>query len=466
MKTIAGYSLLTPSQQAVLPDPRAKLSDSWVGALQTLISRRAAERPQAPAIVDDGGTWTYRELDLESNRLANGLIAGGIDAGDVVAIYAHRSAALALAILGVLKAGGVFVILDPAYPPARLVDYLRIARPKGWLQMAAAGELPEEVAHWLDAAAPLRLSLPNEKEEFSDGLRDCPKVFPAVAINADSPAYLAFTSGSTGQPKGVLCRHGPMTHFLPWQEEAFGLHRSDRYALLSGLGYNHLQRDLFTALASGATLYVPDADRLKDPHRLADWLRERAITILHLTPALGRMLETAKGQSLPSARRIFFGGDLLSRQDVRAMRELAPNAEIVSFYGATETQRAVGYFVVADDQLRLDVRAKPTLPTGRGAPDVQLLLLTPSGQLAGVGEVGELYVRSPHLAAGYVDDDALTAANFLVNPFTTEKSDRLFRTGELARYLPDGNVEWAGRVRPAREHSRFPRSSSPKWKRR
>ena len=440
----------------VLPDPRVKLGDAWFGPGHTIISRRAEERPQAPAIVDDGGTWTYRELNLQSNRLANCLIAGGIEPGDVVAIYAHRSAALALAILGVLKAGGVFVILDPAYPPARLVDYLGIARPKGWLQMAAAGELPEEVARWLDAAAPQRLSLPDKQKEISAGLRNFSARAPVVTVDADSPAYLAFTSGSTGQPKGVLCRHGPMTHFLPWQEEAFALHSSDRYALLSGLAYNHLHRDLFTALASGATLFVPGPDCLKDPNRLADWMRENAITILHLTPALGRMLETAKGKSLPSVRRIFFGGDLLSRQDVRSMRELAPNAEIVSFYGATETQRAVGYFAVSDDQLRDDVRAKPSLPTGRGAPDVQLLLLTPSGQFAGIGEVGELYVRSPHLAAGYVDDDALTAANFLVNPFTREKSDRLFRTGDLGRYLPDGNVEWVGRDRPAREHPRFP----------
>ena len=148
------YSLLAPSQQAVLPNPSDKLDDSWVGAVQTIISRRAEQRMGAPAMIDDSSIWTYEALDLDSNRLANCLIAEGIEPGNVVAIYAHRSAALALAILGVLKAGGVFVILDPAYPPARLVDYLGIARPKGWLQMAAAGELPEEVARWLERRSP------------------------------------------------------------------------------------------------------------------------------------------------------------------------------------------------------------------------------------------------------------------------------------------------------------------------
>jgi acyl-CoA synthetase (AMP-forming)/AMP-acid ligase II/acyl carrier protein len=167
--------------------------------------------------------------------------------------------------------------------------------------------------------------------------------------------------------------------------------------------------------------------------------------VLHLTPALGRLLKTARGKTLPSIRRIFFGGDLLLRDDVRAIHNLAPNAKIVSLYGATETQRAVGYWQ-ATDELVDDAQAKATLPTGRGAPAVQLLLITSSGQLAGVGEVADLHIRSPHLAQGYCNDDGLTAANFLVNPFTGEKRDRLYRTGEMGRYLPDGNVEWVGRI--------------------
>ena len=233
--------------------------------MQTIIGDRTRRRPQAPAIVDDGGMWTYEEVDRESNRLANYLISGGIEAGDVVAIYAHRSAALVVAILGALKAGAIFVILDPASPSARLVDYLRIARPAAWLQMAGAGELPDNVAQLLNAAVLRRsMSLPAEKAKLAAMLRNFTDSLPAVIIEADSPAYLAFTSGSTGEPKGVLCRHGPMTHFLRWQEEAFGLHSSDRYALLSGLAYNHLHRDVFTALASGATLFVPNSDRLKE----------------------------------------------------------------------------------------------------------------------------------------------------------------------------------------------------------
>jgi amino acid adenylation domain-containing protein len=349
-------------------------------------------------------------------------------------------------LLGVLKAGAVFVILDPAYPSARLADYFNIAQPRAWLQMEGAGGSGEEPASVLiDRRLCRRVNLPNGKVKLAQFLERYPDSAPAISIEADAPAYIAFTSGSTGQPKGVVCRHGPMTHFLPWQEDAFGLDHADRYALLSGLAYNHLHRDLFTALASGATLFVPTTECLKEPDLLVDWLGEHEITVLHLTPALGRLLKTASGKTLPSVRRIFFGGDLLLGEDVRAIRDRAPNAQVVSLYGATETQRAVGYWQVTEEFAPI-AGAKAILPTGRGAPSVQLLLITSSGRLAGVGEVAELYIRSPHLAAGYLNDDALTAANFLVNPFTGEEGDRLYRTGEAGRYLPDGNVEWVGRM--------------------
>ena len=353
---------------------------------------------------------------------------------------------MAIALLGVLKAGAIFVIIDPAYPAARLIDYLRIAQPKGWLHMAAAEELPEELERYLDAAGlRCRMRLSNSKEEVARLLTEHSRTTPDVSVRADDPAYIAYTSGSTGQPKGVLCRHGPMSHFLPWQNEIFDLKNSDRYSLLSGLGYNHLHRDVFTALASGAALYIPTDEQLKAPEQLVAWLRLHEITILHLTPALGRLLQSAEQATLPSVRRIFFGGDRLTRRDVLAMRELAPKARLVSFYGATETQRAVGYYYIPGDIRSDDPLAKKILPTGRGAKDVQLLLLTSSGELAGIGELGELYVRSPHLAAGYLGDSALTEAHFVTNPFTGDERDRLYRTAELGRYLPDGNVEWVGR---------------------
>jgi amino acid adenylation domain-containing protein len=445
-KTLDQYSLVTPSAGVLLPDATEPLDDSWEGSIQQRISQQADRMSHRLAVVDAHESWTYQELDTRGNQLANHLRASGIQPGEVVAIYAHRSAPLVLALLGVLKAGAVFLILDPDYPASRLIQYLRIARPKGWLQMRAAGELPEEVTRCLDTLnLRCRVLLPRSSEEINELLRGRSKAERAVVVHADDPAYIAFTSGSTGQPKGVLCRHGPITHFLPWQEKTFNLRSTDRFCLLSGLAYNYLQRDVFTALWLGSTVYVPAPERLQSPDQLGAWLRQHEITVLHLTPASGHWLRTSSDQKFPLIRRIFLGGDALTRRELMMMHEIAPNATFVNLYGATETQRASSYWIIDDEFLHPRDHAKENVPVGHGAKDVQLLLLTPGGQLAGIGELGELYVRSPHLAAGYIGDEELTREKFLSNPFAKTPSDRVYRTGEFGRYLPNGDVEWAGR---------------------
>jgi amino acid adenylation domain-containing protein len=440
------FSLVTPSAVSVIPDPTESLDDTWEGSIHELFAKQAERVPDFPAVIDSDNRWSYGELDRHTNQLANYLIAHGIKPKDVVTIYAHRGCPLVLALLGVLKAGATFVILDPAYPFARLIDYLCIARPRGWVQMNAAGELPEELLGFLATfEIPCRINLGNAKKDIAEFLAEYSESETGVSVNADDPAYIAFTSGSTGEPKGVLGRHGPITHFFPWQEGTFDLSATDRFSLLSGLAYNHLHRDVFTALALGASIYVPSPDILKSPDLLIQRLEQNEITVLHLTPALGRLLRTSTNKSLPSVRRIFFGGDVLTTEDVNLTRELALNAKVVSFYGATETQRAVGYYQIPEDLPADEHETKRAIPLGRGIKDVQLLLLNKNKQLAGIGELGELYVRSPHLASAYIGDEKLTREMFVTNPFTNDLNDRLYRTGELARYLPDGNVEWAGR---------------------
>ncbi len=450
--SIAEYSLVPPSIPPQVPCPTEPLDDTWQGPIYTYVAQWAERAPDRLAATDWEETWTYREIDICSNQLANYLVAQGIKPKDVVAVYAQRSSELIVALLGVLKAGAAFVVLDPAYPAARLSAYLQVAEIGGWIQMEAAGQLPaaqlrEELATCLDTLnLSFRLNLPRGKEALLNLISQQPDIAPEVIVHANDPAYIAFTSGSTGEPKGVLSRHGPITHFLPWQKEAFDLRETDHFCLLSGLAYNHLHRDIFTALYLGATLYVPPSDIVREPAQLIEWLRTNAISVLHLTPALGELLLTADADPLRSVRRVFFGGDVLRRGQVARIRELAPNAPIGCFYGATETQRAVGYYEIPLDFDANDTEPGRPIPLGRGIKDVQLLLLKNSRQLAGVGELGELYVRSPHLAAGYMGDENLTSQKFVVNPFTDDPDDRLYRTGELARYMPDGNVEWAGRT--------------------
>jgi amino acid adenylation domain-containing protein len=444
--TIGEYSLAVPSTLVFLPDPTEFLDDSWEGPIHAYVTEWAERARNRIAVVDADETWTYGELDARSNQLAYRLIARGIQPKDTVAIFAHRSAPSVLALLGVLKAGAAFVILDPAYPAARLSAYLRVARPKGWIHMDAAGELAEEIVRCLDTLdLSCRVNLPVAKQAIADLLREQPESQPCAVVGANDPAYIAFTSGSTGEPKGVLSRHGPITHFLPWQKDAFDLRETDRFCMLSGLAYNHLHRDIFTSIYLGASLHIPEPEKARDPVRLMEWLEQNEITILHLTPALGQLLLTAGERTVPFVRRVFFGGDVLTKGEIVAIHKCAPNAKIGSFYGATETQRAVGYYEIPEDFSAQGDDGTRAIPLGRGIKDVQLLVLNSAGQLAGVGEIGELYLRSPHLAEGYIGDEELTRHRFLINPFTNRPNDRLYRTGELGRYLPNGNVEWAGR---------------------
>lgn len=451
--SISSYSLVTPRAAEVLPNPAAPLSGAWRGAIQDKLSENAKRTPAQTAILDEGERWTYAELDEYTNQLANVLIGSGIQRGDIVAIYAQRCAALVCAILGVLKAGAATLILDPAYPPARLRVYLDIAKPKGLVRIEAAGELPAGLGEWR-TTQPLKcqLTLPRKEKISASLLAQARTEPPNVVVGANDLACVSFTSGSTGTPKGVLGRHGPLTHFLPWQQETFGLDAADRFSMLSGLAHDPLQRDIFTPLWLGATICIPDTRTIGTPGALAEWMAQQHITFAHLTPAMSQLLtETnSRERTVPSLRYAFFVGDKLTHHDTARLRGLAPNVSCINSYGTTETQRAVGYSIISNAALTRPQKA--VYPVGRGVPDVQLLILTERQQLAGVGEIGEIYVRSPHLAQGYLDDEPLSRAKFLVNPWIDPNpwigipQDRLYRSGDLGRYLPDGAVEFLGRA--------------------
>ncbi|MCP4662997.1 MAG: AMP-binding protein, partial [bacterium] len=262
----------------------------------------------------------------------------------------------------------------------------------------------------------------------------------------------AFTSGSTGEPKGILGRHSAMTHFRSWLAETFRLNRWDRHSLLSALSHDPLHRDVFVPLGYGATLCIPDPEEIGTPCYLADWVGRHELTILNLVPAMLQLLcQRSSGPppaALDSLRYAFIVGDVLTRREVAALYELSPSVACVNYYGSTETQRSLSCFVVPRQAVTASAQAleKAVLPLGKGIGDVELLVLSPADRLAGIGELGEIHVRSHHLALGYLGDEALTRERFLPNPFGDDPGDRLYRTGDLGRYLPDGNVEFAGRV--------------------
>lgn len=455
-RPISGYSLVTPEAERSLPDASTELDATWHGSVPASVRRAAERRPDHAAVVDPEGTWSYRALASQMDRVAMWLSVNGIGKGHVVAIFGHRSASTVCAVTAVLATGAAYLLLDPRHPPGRLGDYLRIANPDGWLAVGAAGPVPRDVVAALDEiGVDVRRTVPSLAELVAEAsTRAGPEPDAAVlaaltdSIGPDDPACLTFTSGSTGAPKAVVGRHGSLTHFLPWQSEHYRVDADDRFSMLSGLAHDPIQRDMFWALWLGGTIVAPAPDEIATPGWLADWLRREQITVTHLTPAMGQLItETITAgrrvDPVESLRRALFIGDVLTRHDVEKFRQLAPHVEVVNLYGTTETQRASGHHVVdaASSLDGHDAVARETLPLGVGIPGTQLLVRSGGGHPAGFGEVGEVWVRSPHLALGYHDRPDETAARFHDEP----GGSRTYRTGDLGRYLPNGEVEYLGR---------------------
>ncbi len=445
---ITEIPLATPRTELLLPNPRQILSKN--GTLPCHISfwQQTQKFPDQIAIVDAQVRWTYAELEERSNLLANYLLVNQIKSQDIVAIYGDRSAGLVWAILGILKAGAAFVILDPAYPSSRLIDCLELAQPRAWLQISTAGEITDSWRDYLETLAlNCNLQLPQGSiTEIRHLFSDYAPSNPEIVVEPDQLAYIAFTSGSSGKPKGILGTHRPLSHFIQWHCQTFGLKDSDRFSMLSGLSHDPLLRDIFTPLSIGATLYIPRQLDIETPHQLANWFKQQQITITHLTPAIAQLLLIGNPiDPTPYLRYIFFGGDILKVQDVLNIKDFATQATCINFYGATETPQAMGYFIIPDSSELVALNSK-IIPLGQGIEDVQLLILNNHQNLAEIGELGEIYVRTPYLSKGYIGNDELNEERFIINPFTAIPNDKLYKTGDLARYLADGNIEYFGRI--------------------
>ncbi|OUM63426.1 hypothetical protein PIROE2DRAFT_20668 [Piromyces sp. E2] len=479
---ISKYSLVTDEIRSTLPDPTADLHwEKFEGAITDIFARNAKEFPDRVFVTqtyEDGSIkqYNYKKMNAGANLVANYLLSKGIQREDVVMIYAFRDVDLIVAIMGVLKAGATFSVIDPAYPPSRQNIYLEVAQPKGLIVLKKAGILHDTVEDYIKNNLQITTRIPalefNTEGILKGGEENGVDIFdsvrsefenkePGVVIGPDSIGTLSFTSGSTGIPKGVRGRHFSLTHFYPWMREEFGLSEKDKFTLLSGIAHDPIQRDIFTPIFLGAQLLVPTAEDIGTPGRLAEWMSKNEITVTHLTPAMGQLLSANAVALIPSLRNAFFVGDVLTKRDIKRLQNLAKNTTIINMYGTTETQRAVSYLKIpsVNENPSFINQQKNIMPAGRGMKDVQLLVVNKAGNLCGVGEVGEIYVRSSGLSEGYLMLPEVTQAKFLQNkfnpnpiptttdlPFFKGPRDRMYKSGDLGRYRADGNVECTGRA--------------------
>eukprot|EP01097_Dermamoeba_algensis_P005398 TRINITY_DN3431_c0_g1_i2.p1 TRINITY_DN3431_c0_g1~~TRINITY_DN3431_c0_g1_i2.p1 ORF type:complete len:1086 (-),score=342.08 TRINITY_DN3431_c0_g1_i2:1118-4375(-) len=479
-KSVYDYTLVSEVSANELPHPKAQLNAKWKGSVVHFLEKQAATIPDKVAVIDNCESLSYKKLNTLANKLARQLLQLGIEKGNTVAIFGHRSIAIVLAVAGILKAGASFTVIDPAYPPQRIIDCITVAGPVGAIVIDAIGKLPARVEKFMSEHGQdtqntvrfvYRLKRPSDAERESIPLLShSGDNLPEIELTPNDIAVVTFTSGSTGIPKGVLGRHGPLTQYYPWMKEKFGFTANERFSMQSGISHDPLQRDIFTPWFLGATLYVPHADDIVNPGRLSRWFQEKKITITHLTPAMGQLLTTGSGAGevqeankviLGDLRYAFFVGDVLSKKFVRRLCSIAPNISVINIYGSTETQRSVSYFVVPRPTFTKEVgpfeRLKDIIPVGKGMDGLQALVLsrftTQSNkfQLSGVGELGEIYMRSSHLSLGYRGKAEETAEKFIYNPFIPQeeavhKGDRMYKTGDLGRFLPSGDVECLGRA--------------------
>ena len=266
---------------------------------------------------------------------------------------------------------------------------------------------------------------------------DLPKVTP------NDPAYIFFTSGTTGVPKGILGNHKGLSHFLAWQRETFAIRPNDRIAQLTALSFDVVLREVFLALTSGAALHLPDEDEGIAADYVLPWLARQRITVLHTVPALAQswLADAPRALALPDLRWVFFAGEPL--QDALAKRwrdAFSFTGAIVNLYGPTETTLAKCFHRVED------VEPLGAQPVGRPLPQTQALVLNASGALCGIGEAGVIAIRTPFRTLGYINAPDEHRERFIKSPFTDDENDLLYLTGDRGRYRPDGTLMVEGRL--------------------
>ncbi|MCF5455205.1 non-ribosomal peptide synthetase, partial [Pseudomonas syringae] len=397
--------------------------------LHQLFEEQVAQQPDALAVVDDAGSLTYGELNARANRLAHYLIGLGIQPDDRVAICAQRSLEMVVGLLGIFKAGGAYVPLDPAYPEQRLRYMLEDSAPVAVLVQA-------ETRRLLGELAVRTLDLQEGDWEVE------PEHNPVVpAITPQHLAYVIYTSGSSGKPKGVGGPHQAMVNRLYWMHNTFGGQRLEKHAQKTSISFLDSVTETLMPLLFGAQLHIVSPLASRDPLQLWQAVTEHQLTRLVLVPSLLEELSRIENRQVsPEKRLIVCSGEVFSSSLLARTRAWLPSATILNFYGSSEAA-GDSTFYLCDSA----VQAGHSLPIGRPIANTRIYLLDAHGQPVPIGVIGEIHIGGAGVARGYLNMPELTAERFLDDPFSAEPTARMYRSGDLGRWLADGNIEYLGR---------------------
>jgi amino acid adenylation domain-containing protein len=390
-----------------------------------LVSIQAATTPDAAAIHQDDHILTYRELNQRANQLAHYLQTLGVGPNTLVALCVERSMDMVVGLLGILKAGGAYVPLDPAYPPERLAFMLEdSAAPVLVTRQHVAHQLPIQGLGLvcLDVDSPVLTA-----QSASD---------PTSKVTADDLAYVIYTSGSTGRPKGVQITHKSLLNLVFWHQRAFGVTSSDKATQLTSTAFDATGWELWPYLTCGASVYLLNEEQRVDPLLCRDFLLEQQITITFLTTALAESVMVLEWPSQTVLRFLLTGADTLHHYPSPRL----PFA-LINNYGPTEAT-----VVTTSRRITPMTHAERPPSIGRPIDNIQIYILDEHLRQVPIGTAGELYIGGVGLAKGYLNRPELNAEKFIPHPWSDKPGERLYRSGDLARFLPDGHVDFLGRL--------------------
>ncbi len=431
------YSLALATQfsQVELPDLSRALVDNYQLSVIEMFKRQVEKNPQVVALQYAGHSLSYQRLDEITNYYADLLEKQGITTGDVVTIAAQRNDRLVIAILSVLKLRAAFCLVTMEHNPE--VFERRLAQVNGKLVIVLGSSALEHQAIKNAAnSGQIIVSLDHPyTRQFVPLANRC--------FNPDDIAYITQTSGTQGKAKLIKGRLSSLTFNLQWMADKFNFGENKKTAMLSALEHDPLQRDIFTTLCTGGTLVIP-SEAENEPGRLQRWLYNEKINVVNLTPGYATYLWKSEPLANPFLKTIVFGGEALTAHQVKMIRQVNPDIRAFNVYGTTETCRALAYYEIPPQR---DLLLFPTtFPIGKGMQGCQILVLNKHRQPCGIGERGEIAIRSHHLSLGYCDEQNRGNDNFIVNSISQDSSDQLYMTGDLGYYQADGNVIYQGRA--------------------
>jgi amino acid adenylation domain-containing protein len=391
-----------------------------------LFELQAASQPEAIALVFEDQVLTYGELNHRANQLAHYLQSLGVIKEQIIGVYVERSLEMAIGFLAILKAGAAYLPIDPEYPPVRTQFILEDTQISILLTQAELAEkLPKNQAKviYLD-------------QDWSQ-IAYQPQTNPDLKVQPSDLAYCIYTSGSTGQPKGVLIPHQTLLNLIFWHQQAFEISSLDKTTQLAGIAFDATVWELWPYLTAGACINLVPQNILLSPTDLRDWLLDQEITISFVPTPLAEKLLSLDWPEHSCLKTLLLGGDKLHFYPAASLP-----FQVINNYGPTENT------VVATSGLvkspTFDRFSAPTI--GKAIANVQIYLLDKNLQPVPIGVPGELHLGGAGLARGYLNRPELTAEKFIANPFSSDSQSRLYKTGDLARYLADSDLEFLGRI--------------------